>query len=226
MDILIDNPEVEGQFREILSRIRMLKNGETVAQMKALGVNYKINWGASVVSLRELSKGYQRNHLLALKLWNKKWRETMILATLLDEPEKLTEEQMDYWVKSFETTELVEQAVANLFVYSKFAFAKSLEWCRGKKHLVRYAGIQLMGRLAMVDKNAIDEMFEPFFEVLFPLAKDPSLGQIIYRSMLIMANRSEDLKESCIRFLELVAEMEEEHPRNLASLLQEDIAEL
>ncbi len=226
MDILIDNPEVEGQFREILSRIRMLKNGETVAQMKALGVNYKINWGASVVSLRELSKGYQRNHLLALKLWNKKWRETMILATLLDEPEKLTEEQMDYWVKSFETTELVEQAVANLFVYSKFAFAKSLEWCRGKKHLVRYAGIQLMGRLAMVDKNAIDEMFEPFFEVLFPLAKDPSLGQIIYRSMLIMANRSEDLKESCIRFLELVAEMEEEHPRNLANLLQEDIAEL
>lgn len=224
MDILIDQPEVEKQFREILAMIRLRKNGETVAQMKALGVNYKINWGVSVISLRALSKGYEKNHLLALKLWNKKWRETMILATLLDEPDVLTEEQMDYWTKSVETIELVEQMVANLFVHSKFAFAKSLEWCRGKKHLVRYTGIQLMGRLARVDKNAIDEMFEPYFEVLLPLTKDPALTQVLYRSLLLIANRSEELRKSCNRFLSLIAKMKEEPAKNLARLLVEDIS--
>ena len=226
MDILLDDPVVDGQFRELLAKIRRLKNGETVAQMKAYGLVYKINWGASVISLRDLAKSYERNHLLALKLWNKQWRETMILATLLDEPDKVTEEQLDFWTKSFTTTEIAEQAVANLFVHTKFAYVKALEWCRGKKHLVRYTGLHLMGRLAMVDKKSIDEMFEPFFVVIFPLIKDPDLGQIFYRSMLIVANRSEQLKTKCKEFLELAQDMDEEQAQNMAGLLLEDLAEM
>ncbi len=226
MDILLDDPVVDGQFRELLAKIRRLKNGETVAQMKAHGLVYKINWGASVISLRELAKSYEQNHLLALKLWNKQWRETMIMATLLDEPEKVTEEQLDFWTKSFTTTEIAEQAVANLFVHTKFAYVKALEWCRGKKHLVRYTGLHLMGRLAMVDKKSIDEMFEPFFVVIFPLVKDPALGQIFYRSMLILANRSEQLKAKCTEFLELAQDMDEEQAQKMAELLLEDLAEL
>ena len=226
MDILLDNPAIENIFQELLTKIRLRKNGETVAQMKALGINYRMNWGASVISLRQLSKQYEKNHLLALKLWNKQWRETMILATLLDDPAELSEEQMDYWTKSFETPEIAEQAVANLFVYSKFAFVKALEYCRGKKHMVRHTGLHLIGRLAMTDKKAIDEMFEPFFSVLFPLIKDPSLGQIFYRTIILMANRNETLRKSCKDFLELALEMEEEHPKNMANLLLEDIAEM
>ncbi len=226
MDILLDDPVTERIFQEIIGKIKLRKNGETVAQMKALGINYKMNWGVSVISLRELAKQYDKNHLLALKLWNKQWRETMILATLLDVPEEVSEEQMDFWTKSFETAEIAEQAVANLFVYSKFAFVKALEYCCGKKHLVRHTGLHLVGRLAMIDKKAIDEMFEPFFQVMFPLAKDPSLGQIFYRSFILMANRSEHMRGMCKNFLELVLEMEEEHPKNLANLLLEDIAEM
>ncbi|WP_299576127.1 DNA alkylation repair protein [uncultured Sunxiuqinia sp.] len=226
MDILLDDPVVDKQFMEILAKIRGLKNGATVVQMKRMGLQYRINWGASVISLRELAKNYEKNHLLALKLWNKQWRESMILATLLDEPEKVTEEQLDFWTKGFVTTEIAEQAVANLFVYSKFAYIKALEWCRGKKHLVRYTGLQLMGRLAMVDKQAIDEMFEPFFEVIQPLIKDPELGQVFYRSMTLLINRSDKLSDACRSFLEQAREAEEEQARKMAALLLEDIAEL
>ena len=226
MDLLLDDPETEKIFRELLVKIRLLKNGETVAQMKAMGLTYKINWGASVISLRTLAANYGKNHLLALKLWNKGWRETMILATLLEDPAQMNEEQMDYWTKSTETSEMIEQLVANLHVHSKYAFVKAMEYCCGKKHLVRYAGLQLVGRLAMVDKKAINEMFESFFPVLFPLAKDPQLGQIFYRTLILMANRNEGLKDACVGFLELVKEMDEEHPRNIANLLLEDIAEM
>ncbi len=226
MDILLDDPATERIFQELLTKIRLLKNGETVAQMKAMGINYRINWGASVISLRQLSKQYTKNHLLALKLWNKQWRETMIMATLLDNPAELSEEQMDYWTKGFETLEIAEQAVANLFVSSKFAFVKALEYCRGKKHLVRLTGLQLIGRLAMTDKKAIDEMFEPFFDVLFPLAKDPTLGQVFYRTIILIAKRSEVLRNSCKEFLGMVLEMEEDHPKSMAHLLLEDIAEM
>lgn len=226
MDILLDDPATEKLFQEILAKVRLRKNGETVAQMKKMGVKYKINWGASIIHLREIAKEYEKNHLLALKLWNKGWRETMIVASMLEVPEVLTEEQMDYWTKSTETVEMIEQLVANLFVHSKFAFVKALEYCCGKKFLVHYAGLQLIGRLAMTDKKAIDEMFEPFFPVMAPLAKDPQLGQVFYRTMTAMINRDADLRKSCEVFLLEVKEMDEEQARNMATVLLEDIAEL
>jgi hypothetical protein len=70
-------------------------------------------------------------------LWNKQWRETMILATLLEEPDKVTGKQMDYWVKNFQTAEIAAQVVMNLFSKTGIALEKACEYCRWKNALVR-----------------------------------------------------------------------------------------
>jgi hypothetical protein len=193
MDFLLDNGETENDFQQILTLIKSRKNGNVSHSMKNHGIQYKLNWGVSIVDLREIARSYKQNHLLALKLWNKQWRETMILATLLDEPDEVTEEQMDFWTKSFGTVEMAEQSSTNLWVKTKFAFTKALEWCRGKKHIVRFTGIHLAGRLALADKNAIDEMFEPFFEEFLTLAKDAKLHTVLRRTVIALGNRSEML---------------------------------
>jgi hypothetical protein len=183
--------------------------------MNRKGLKYKLNWGVSLVTLREMAKKYPPDHLLALKLWNKQWRETMILASLIDEPEKVTEQQMDYWTKSFENTEIAEQFSANLWVKSKFAFIKALEWCRGKKFLLHFTGIHLMGRLAIVDKNAIDEMFEPFFEEIEVLARNQKLHTIIYRSVIALGSRSKLLNTQSV---ELALEMQQSNSEEAVKL--------
>ncbi|SHI47694.1 DNA alkylation repair enzyme [Tangfeifania diversioriginum] len=198
MDFLLDNGDTENEFQQILKRIKLRKNGDVSRTMKAHGIQYKLNWGVSVVELREIARSFNPSHLLALKLWNKQWRETMILATLLDEPDEVTEEQMDFWTKSVESVEMVEQASANLWWKTRFAFVKALEWCRGKKHLVRFTGIHLAGRLALTDKNAIDEMFEPFFEEFLTLAKDAKLHTVLRRTIIALGNRSEMLYRQTI----------------------------
>ncbi|MBK5203035.1 MAG: hypothetical protein JJE45_04885 [Prolixibacteraceae bacterium] len=223
MEILIDDAGMNKNYRKILAQINAYKSGVTVDLMRDRGIKYKINWGDSIVSLRMIANHYEKNHLLALKLWNKGWRETMILATLLDPHDELTEQQMDYWTRSFETGEIAEQAVANFFVYSKFAFVKSLEYCCGKKPYVRYTGLLLLGRLAMVDKESIDDMFMPCFNVIAPLSKDSSLGDAFYRLILRLAHRSERLRVECIRFLEDVQKFEEEFPKKLAGSLLEEL---
>ncbi len=197
MDFILDNNETEQQFQALLKAIKLRKSGEVADSMNHQGANYKMNWGASLLDLRDLAHQYQRNHLLALKLWNKQWRETMILATLLDNPDEVTEEQMDFWTKSMENTEIAEQASANLWVHTKFAYIKALEWCRGKKHIVRFSGIHLMGRLAITDKKAIDEMFEAFFEELPVLAKDEKLFTPLYRALIALGTRSKALNRQC-----------------------------
>lgn len=219
MDLLIDDPKSEQQFRQILTRIRLAKNGETVEQMKGYGLVYKVNWGASIISLREIASQYQANHLLALKLWNKQWRETMILAALLDVPSEVTEEQMDYWTKSLETTEIAETLNTYLWVKTRYAFIKSLEWCRGKKHLVRFTGLHLMGRLAIAEKSAIDELFEPFFGVLSPLAKDPKLKQVFYRSFILLGTKSKTMNQTSISFAESLKETDSEVSNHLSEMI-------
>src|SRR5690554_6096231 len=199
MIYLLDRPETEKEFQQLLRQIKSRKSGELAASMKNQGVDYKLNWGVSLVELREMAKQSTPNHLLALKLWNKQWRESMILATLLDVPFEVTEEQMDFWTKSFQNSEIAEQASANLWVKSKYAFVKALEWSRGKKHLVRFTGIHLMGRLAIVQKDALDEMFEPFFEELEVLGRDSHLNVFIHRSVLAIGMRSKMLNEQAIQ---------------------------
>jgi len=198
MDFILDNKETEEKYQQLLKAIKLKKNGDVSDMMTQQGIQYKLNWGVAVFELREIAKAYEADHLLAMKLWNKQWRETMILATLLDDPKEVTEEQMDFWTKSFENTEIAEQASTNIWVKSKFAFIKALEWCRGKKHVVRFTGVHLMGRLAIADKNAIDEMFEPFFEELPVLAKDDKLFTPLYRAIIAVGTRSKTLNQLCI----------------------------
>ncbi len=202
MDFILDNPETEQKFQQIIVLIKSYKNGEIADMMKQKGLGYKQIWGASVIDLREIARRFEPDHLLALKLWNKQWRETMILATLIDEPKLVTEEQIDYWTKTFENTEIAEQASANLWAKTKFAFIKAMEWCRGKKHIIRFTGLHLIGRLALTDKSAIDEMFDPFFEELPTLAKDSKLNTVFYRTVLALGKRSEYLHNQTIELLQ------------------------
>lgn len=223
MEYLIDNPESQKTYTQLLQLIPTLKNGITSETMERLGINYERNWGVSIVDLKKLASKFEHDHLLALKLWNKKWRETMILATMLDEPNKITEEQMDFWLKTAENIEIVEQAVMNLFAESPFAFVKALEWCRGKKFLVKTAGLLMMGRLSITARNSIDEMFEPFFEVLAPLAKDPQLHNTFYRSVCQLARRSHMLHAQCVSFAELLQEFTEENAQELGYELHKEL---
>ena len=169
------------------------------------------------MTLDQVIELWGHDHLLALKLWNKKWRETMILATMLDVPKDVTEEQMDFWVRTAENTDIVEQMVSNLFTATPYAFIKALEWCRGKKFLVKYAGLLMMGRLALTSENDIDEMFEPFFEILTPLAKDEMLYNVFYRSYCQLARRSHTLHLLCVQFAEKLVTMKEDNAKQLGN---------
>ncbi len=223
MTIILDNQETEQKFQQILNLIKTQKNGDVSDLMSKKGIKYKVNWGLSIIQLRAIASRFEPDHLLALKLWNKDWRETMILSTMLDEPALVTEEQMDFRTKGFENVEIAEQSSANLYVKTKFAFIKALEWCRGKKHLVRFTGIHLMGRLAIVEKKAIDELFDPFFDELLTLAKDEKLHTVFHRTAIALGSRSEYLSEKTIELANAMQLSDSEKAAKLGEELFEEL---
>jgi 3-methyladenine DNA glycosylase AlkD len=223
MEIWLDNEITDKQFKQIISQIKLYENGEVSANMKLHGIQYHVNQGVSLITLREIAATVQPSHILALKLWNRQWRETMILATLLDEPDQVSEQQMDFWTKSFTNSEIAEQASANLWYRTPFAYAKALEWCRGKKHWVHYTAIHLAGRLALTDKTSPDEMFEIYFEEFLTLARDPALSTVLYRTLIQFANRSDYLKNCIKEWLIILKAIGQESTSGLASEVEKGL---
>ena len=108
-----------------------------------------------------MAKEIGKNHELALQLWKMGIRETQILASVIDEPDLVTEDQMEEWVKEFDNWEVCDQVCQNLFIYTRFAYKKAIEWSRREK-----GGFALMACLASKDKKRDDAMFEEFLTVI------------------------------------------------------------
>ncbi len=204
MDYLLDDPLIEKTYQDILLKIRKLQNGEVANSMKRRGIEYKVNYGVGIPMLQELAQQYPKNHLLALKLWNKQWRETMILATLLEEPAEVTVNQINFWAKNLPTLEISEQAAMNLFSQTTFAYPKAIEFCHGKKLVVKIFGLLLAGRLALTDKNATDEQFDPFFELMSPLSKDAQLELVFSRIFIQIGMRNLNLLDLTIQHAKIL----------------------
>ncbi len=223
MDYLLDNPEAERIYQEILVRIKRLQNREVVNSMQRRGIDYKVNFGVAVPMLHQIASGYAKNHLVALKLWNKQWRETMILATLLEDPSDVTENQMDFWVRNFQSTEIAEQAAMNLFSKTSFAYKKAFEYCIGKKLLVKIVGLLMIGRLALTDQKAADENFDPFFELMSPLSKDSQLSLVFSRIFIQIGMRNMNLHELAIRHASILKTIDSEVSCQNANLILSEL---
>jgi hypothetical protein len=113
-DLNIISLHTSERFNHILNLINLHKNGTVSDSMKASGLNYKINFGVSIVDLRKIAKTYYADNTLSKLLWEKGWRETFILATLIADPRTLDKASVDKWTNEIPTTEISEQLGNNL----------------------------------------------------------------------------------------------------------------
>jgi len=100
---------------EILKQLKSLSDPDAVAGMARFGINAKNTYGVSIPVLRKMAKQIGKNHLLADKLWNSAMHEARILAGMIDVPEKVTETQLERWVKDFDSWDICDQCCSNLF---------------------------------------------------------------------------------------------------------------
>jgi 3-methyladenine DNA glycosylase AlkD len=160
------------QSDDILKRLKSLSDPRAVEGMAKYGITPERTYGVSIPNLRKIAKETGKDHELAKKLWESNIRETRILACMTDDPEMVSEEQMENGVKDFDYWEICDQCCMNLFEKTKFAYQKSIEWSSRDEEFVKRAGFVLMARLAFSDKKADDERFEKFFPIIKREATD------------------------------------------------------
>ena len=72
-----------------------MANPKNVKCMARFGINPENTLGVSVPIMIKMAKEIGKDHELALELWKSKIHEARMLAGFIDEPDKVTEKQME-----------------------------------------------------------------------------------------------------------------------------------
>jgi len=147
---------------KMVQKLLKMKNPANIRGMERFGINPKNALGINIPELRKLAKNSGKNHGLAQKLWNSELHEARILASMVEVPDLVSEQQMEEWVKTFDSWDLCDQVCLNLFDKTVFSYKKAMEWSSRKEEFVKRAGFVLMAVLSVHDKKAPDSRFIDF----------------------------------------------------------------
>ncbi|OLE88636.1 MAG: DNA alkylation repair protein [Crenarchaeota archaeon 13_1_20CM_2_51_8] len=158
--------------RQAIDRLRLMGDPKAVEGMARFGIQSSRSFGVSVPKLRALAREVGRDHQLALKLWETGLHDARLLASMVDDPLQVTIDQMDKWVRDFDSWDVVDGSCGNLFDKTPFAVAKAREWCKREEEFVKRAGFVLMAELAVHDRDAKDKLFLDFLPLIIAGASD------------------------------------------------------
>jgi 3-methyladenine DNA glycosylase AlkD len=203
----------------LLARLQAQANPANVAGMARYGINCNRTLGVPIPFLRALAKETGKNHATAVRLWASGIHEARILATLVEEPDRVTPRQMDRWARDLDSWDVCDQACQNLFRYQPCAFAKAAEWARAKPEFVRRAGFSLMAGLAAKAKSAPDSDFEAFFPLIIETATDERnmVKKAVNWALRGIGKRNPRLRAIAMRAAERIRRMDSPAARWIAS---------
>jgi 3-methyladenine DNA glycosylase AlkD len=154
------------QTETVLAELCSLGSEKNRAGQERFGINTTRALGVSMASLRPLARRLKRNHALAASLWESGAHEARILAALIDEPAKVTSEQMDRWASDFDSWDLCDQACSKLFVRTAFVDEKIRTWAADDREFVRRAGFALLAAYAVHGKRTPDDAFLSYLPLI------------------------------------------------------------
>jgi 3-methyladenine DNA glycosylase AlkD len=158
--------------KEVMAKLQSKAKPDQLSGMAKYGMAIERRLGVSVPDMRALAKEIGKDHKLALELWKTGIAEARIVAAMVDEPDKLTEEQMEDWVKGIDSWDVCDQVCMNLFEKTPLAWEKIIDWSEREEEFVKRTAFSLIACLAWHDKKTSDEKFIELLPIIIRGATD------------------------------------------------------
>lgn len=152
-----------------------MMDGAVAQSMRDKGVDYHLNWGATLPRLKEKAAAIGKDYDLAIALWKENVRECKILATMIMPPDQVLPEVIDIWMEQIPTQEIAEQATFNLFRHLPFAADKAYAWMASDKELYQLCGFHILNRLFMDKQEPNERGINEFIDQALVALQGPSL---------------------------------------------------
>jgi hypothetical protein len=195
----MDQSTVHSKVKEIKQSFRLMMDGAVAQSMRDKGLNYHLNWGATIPRLQAKAEEIRSSFFplpsslydLAIALYKESVRECKILATMLMPPDEILPEVVDIWMEQTETVEIAEQAAMNLYQYLPYAPAKAYEWIASDRELCQLCGFHVLSRLFMNGQEPNERGINEFLDQAHVALLSPSL--VVRKAALNSLNRFADL---------------------------------
>jgi len=204
---------------DVLNRLKEKASSHNLEGMSRFGISIDKRLGVPMPDMRKIAKDFGRDHKLALELWRTGIGEARIVASLIDDPEQVTEKQMEKWVKDFNSWDVCDQVCMNLFEKTPWAYQKIFEWAERQEEFVKRAAFTLIACLASYDKKAPDEKFLNLFPVLKRGATDERnfVRKAVNWALRNIGKRNIKLNRAAIKFAKEVKRIDSKAARWIAS---------
>jgi len=141
--------DINQQVKEIKQSFRLMMDGVVASSMRNKGLEYKLNWGATLPRLKSKANEIGKNYDLAIALWKENVRECKILATMIMPTDQMLPDVAEIWMEQTNSQEIAEQAAFNLYQYLPYGAEKAYTWMASEKELYQLCGFHILSRLFM-----------------------------------------------------------------------------
>ena len=210
---------------QVLQDLKSKARPDQIAGMASYGLTPDGRLGVSIPELRQMAKGLGKDHGLAVELWHTGLAEARILASMVDDPSALTEQQMEEWVAGFGSWDVCDQVCMNLFENSPLAWIKVRDWARRDEEYVKRAGFALLAYLAWHNKQASDGQFLEMVPVLRIGATDGRnyVKKAVSWALRNIGKRNEGLRAAALEAAEGIGSIDDKTARWIAADVKRDL---
>ena len=206
-------------YDEIIIKLNSLSNPEKIIFKKErFGIISNNSLGIYHKDLNEIAKKTGKNSELAIKLFDSGIFEARILCSKIYNPKDLTPILMEKWVKTFENWEICDSFSMKLFARSKFAVSKAYEWSERSREFEKRAGFAIIAAYCMADKNATNDVFEQFFQIIKREVNDDRnyVKKAVNWALRNIGKRNIDLNKKAIKIANEILEIDSKSAKWIA----------
>ena len=167
------NNQTAERIKQIKQSFRQMMDGAVAQSMRDKGVNYHLNWGATLPRLREMADEIGPDYDLAIALWKENVRECKILATMLMPPDEILPEVVDIWMDQIPSLEIAEQLSFNLWQHLPYAPEKAYQWLASEREYDQYCGFHVLTRLFMNGQEPNERGINEYVDQLLSALQGP-----------------------------------------------------
>jgi 3-methyladenine DNA glycosylase AlkD len=190
------------------------------------GIVTKRAFGAPMGAIKRIAKAAGRDHALALALWRTGIYEARLLASMVDEPEKVTVAQMDRWARDFDNWAVCDTLCFNLFDRTPHALGRVDVWAKSEPEFVRRAAFALLASLALHRKDIADKDFASRRKLIEEAAHDPRnfVKKGVSWALRAIGGRRAALRAECVALAERLAQSQDSAARWIGKDALRDLA--
>jgi 3-methyladenine DNA glycosylase AlkD len=157
---------------DIINWLNSQRNETNIAGMKRFGIEVSTAFGVKMPVLRAKAKEIKKNMELSRELWQTGFHEARMIAGFIADPKKITEKDMDDWVKDFNSWDICDVVCFGLFCKTDYYNKKIIEYSSNESEYIRRAAFAMIAGMALQNKKLPDEAYYKYLNLIEKYAFD------------------------------------------------------